>query len=474
MATSESDLNRSGLFPLPLTLFEEFLLADQRPGFPITFVIQLKFSGRVERAAFEQAVRTAVARHPLLSASVKQMARYTHRWVLTEEATPIHWSSLSTADEDAPLGDGYGEPVDLSREAGLSIWVRQGDERSEVRLQFHHACCDGIGGFRFVEDLLVAYAAQTGGEATATLADLDVARLAVRGHFGLAPRPWRQRLRETIFGAKEALRLYREKPLSIAIPRESQRDTDAQERTESASDDGRPSAGGSLVFASQRFSGDMLRKLRVAATDANATLNDLLLHDLFLALREWNARHDADRGERYLRIVMPQSLRERADASMPAANVMSYSFLTRRTDACRAGDELMGGLAWETAAIRKYRLALYFIGGLAVGHRWKFLMKWGLSDRHCFATAVMTNVGDPTRRFRARFPRTDGRIHVGNLVLDDITGVPPLRPMTRAAFSITTYARQLTVSVMCDGTVMNHDDAQGLLDCFVSRLEGRF
>ncbi len=448
------------LFPLPLTLFEEFQLADQRPGYPQTFIIQLAFLGRIEQEAFERAVRVAVARHPLLATRVEPLGKYAHTWVPVDGDTPIDWASIEVSRDNGPwedrlLGGGYGQPVDLYQRAGLSIWVRQGDQRSEVRLQFHHACCDGIGGFRFVEDLLVAYAAEMDGDQRTSLAPLDTDRLAVRGHFGLMPRPWRQRLSETRFGIQEAIRFYRQAPLPIALSAASQA---------AATDNVR-----SLAFVSQRFSSETLRSLRVAATDGGAKLNDLLLHDLFLAIRDWNAQHDEDRPERYLRVVMPTSMRGRDDLAMPAANVMSYSFLTRRTDACQAGSELLGGLRWETAAIQKHRLSLYFIGMLAVAQRWRFLMSWGLRSKRCFATAVLTNLGDPTRRFSARFPRTDGRIHVGNLLLEDITGVPPLRPMTRAVFSITTYANRLTISTMCDGTVMTKDDARGLLDCFVSR-----
>ncbi len=448
------------LFPLPFTLFEEFQLADQRPGYPQTFIIQLAFLGRIEQEAFDRAVRAAITRHPLLSAHVESMGKYAHTWVPADGETPIDWASIDVSWENGPLDGGYGQPVNLYQRAGLSIWVRQGGERSEIRLQFHHACCDGIGGFRFVEDLLVAYAAEMDGDQRTSLASLDTGRLAMRGNFGLMPRPWRQRLSETRFGIQEAIRFYHQSPFPIALSGASQG---------IATDNVR-----SLAFVSQRFSSEVLRSLRVAATAGGAKLNDLLLHDLFLALRDWNAQHDEDRPKRYLRVVMPTSMRGRDDLAMPAANVMSYSFLTRRTDACQAGSELLGGLRGETDAILKYRLSLYFIGMLAVAQRWPFLMSWGLRSKRCFATAVLTNLGDPTRRFSARFPRTDGRIHVGNLLLDDITGVPPLRPMTRAVFSITTYANRLTISTMCDGTVMTRDDARGLLDCFVSRTREHF
>ena len=54
------------IFPLPLTPFEEYMLTDDRPGCPMTFLFRLRFSGRFRREAFASALRTAVSRHPLL------------------------------------------------------------------------------------------------------------------------------------------------------------------------------------------------------------------------------------------------------------------------------------------------------------------------------------------------------------------------------------------------------------------------
>ena len=410
-----------------------------------------KGAGIGQLDAFEHAVRAALARHPLLRAQIEPLGDRWHAWVLADSEPAIDWGPLN-----APLFGGYGQGVDLRHRTGLAIWVRQGDERSELFLQFHHACCDGIGGFRFVEDLLVAYAAEIGGDGVPSPGPLDVHRLEMRGSFGLEPRPLRQRMQETWYGMKEAFRFYRQAPLSLAIPKTSPNDE--------------TSANG-VGFVSERFPVEKLRALRGTAARRHATLNDVLLRDFFLTLSRWNRQHGEARSNHYLRVVIPQNLRSRDDLAMPAANIMSYSFLTRRMDQCEAADELLESVQLETRVIRKYRLSLYFIGVLAFANRLKWLMSLSLRSKQCFATAVLTNLGDPTRRFLARFPRTDGLIHVGNLILKDITGIPPIRPMTRAAFSITTYAGQLTISAMCDENVMSMDDARTLLRCYVSHLE---
>ena len=98
------------------------------------------------------------------------------------------------------------------------------------------------------------------------------------------------------------------------------------------------------------------------------------------------------------------------------------------------------------------------------------MLPFVLSRNVCLATVVLSNAGDPSRRFTAKFPRQSGRIVCGNLVLEAITGVPPLRVKTRAAFSISQYDRRLAVSLRCDPHYFRLEDTATLLDIYVRRL----
>ena len=88
----------------------------------------------------------------------------------------------------------------------------------------------------------------------------------------------------------------------------------------------------------------------------------------------------------------------------------------------------------------------------------------------CFASAVLTNVGDPIRRFRVRFPRRDNKAVVGNLLLENIVGVPPLRALTRVGVALTSYAGQLTVSLLCDRHCFSQQQARHFLEIYLNRI----
>jgi hypothetical protein len=209
--------------------------------------------------------------------------------------------------------------------------------------------------------------------------------------------------------------------------------------------------------------------LRRFATDRGATVNDVLLRDLFVTLRGWNAQHGDLRDRANLRLLMPQNLRDREDRGMPAANLMSFAFVTRRADRCDNPDSLLQSIHEETTAIRRGKLSLYFLGSLA-SLQSAGLLPWLLRREMCFSTVVLTNLGDSTRRFSTRFPRTADGLVVGNLIYEGVDAVPPLRPLTRAAFAIRNNPHTLTISLKTDARLFSSTDTEQLLAQYVEQL----
>ena len=57
---------------MPLTLFEQYLLHEDQPGYPSRIVQELQFNGSVNREFFEKSVHEITAMHPLLTATVEK------------------------------------------------------------------------------------------------------------------------------------------------------------------------------------------------------------------------------------------------------------------------------------------------------------------------------------------------------------------------------------------------------------------
>ncbi len=444
------------LFPLPLNLFERYMLLDDRPDYPMTFALQARFMGQVRPAAFEAALEETVERHPLLHALVEMNARGGGVWVDAGLGSPaLTWQNANSAIDSTAANR-----IDLRREPGFRVWVRQDADSTDVILAVHHACCDGIGLLQVLGDLMASYGLRTAtGDARPVLARLDVAQLAARGRFTVEIPEGLGRIRVLWDTLKEAAKWIGRPPTPLWISGE-----------EKSNEPTPPLNYPGIVFHS--FSEAETRQMRAAARKRNATLNDLLLRDLFVTCSQWNQAEHPGRPGRWLRINMPQNLRERHHDRMPAANAMSQAFLTRQVADCADPELLLDGLRRETEAIRRWRLGLYFLGGLSMAERIPGALRLGMAllGRQCHATTVLTNIGEFTRRFTARLPRRNGRIVAGDLILERLVGMPPLRPKTYAGFGAGTYAGELTVTARGDFDRVRADRLERLLRLYVARL----
>jgi hypothetical protein len=349
------------------------------------------------------------------------------------------------------------EAIDLTRIPGLRIWCRADSARTEITFLFHHACCDGIGAMRFIGDVLATYGTLTADAGRQpVLEPIEPTSIAQRWRVAVkTPEPISrlQAIRATL---KETLRWLTRHPTPLASPRRP------------------PQASENAPFPRIRrytFSVDDSVRLRRWATSQSATLNDLLLRDMFLAIVEWNRRQRPGDPQRWIRINMPTSMRDRSHDPMPAANLMSYAFLTRRPSACRDPQELLRGISWETGVVKRWNLGHFFLAGVSFVFRSPLLTWLAFGWNRCFATVVLTNMGEASRRLGARFPRDAGRLCVGNLRMDEVYGVPPIRRKTHAGFAITMYAGRLTVSLRWDPAKFDTLGADELLNCYVDRLK---
>ncbi len=438
------------IFPLVLTPIENFLLADDRPRYPMAFVIDLQLAGQLERGAFEQALAEAVRRHPLLQCFIRPAKRQQLCWVSAQDTQPyVHWGR-----EGEPIELPGSEWINLHDEVGLRVWVRQGADQVQLTFQFHHVCCDGIGAYRFLGDLLALYGRETAEDPTERpeVGTVDPVRLRGRangcGYLDREDRRMRQ-IRESILFA---MKIFggRCDPLRPSQPGHTT-----------------PQFPG---YSDYSFSEAETAQLREAARHAGGMLNDLLLAELFNTMDNWNRQHGSWlRGGKY-RIMMPVDLRDTVDFETPAANVIGYSFVAQRSADLADRKRLVLAVREETARIKHDLLAQRFVDMVSVGAGSRGLMPRLLATPRTLATVILSNIGDPTRRFLAKFKRRKGCVLCGNLTLLHISGFPPIRCKTRGSFSIVTYRKQLTIGLRCDPHLFSLDDSQQMLDIFVGQL----
>ena len=161
-ARTIADVAWEGVFPLPLTPMEGFLLTDSRPGYPMMCDIQLEFEGTLDRDVFSSALAAALVRNPLFCSIVARDPRVGWAWMPTDQTPTIDWAA-----EGTPLGDRYDATIDLSQEIGLrSLGPPRGESRDgAVALSSRLRRRSGTFQFRgrFAGPLFVALPRRPGG-----------------------------------------------------------------------------------------------------------------------------------------------------------------------------------------------------------------------------------------------------------------------------------------------------------------------
>lgn len=434
----------------PLTPFEKLMWLDDREDYPLVFEILLRFEGPIDPDAMRDAWHFALGRHPLLRSTIRPESSE-----LAWHAPAAGWGELAVAA--AGSGPASVRPrVSLEETGGLAGSLSETTSGWNLRLLFHHACCDGHGARMFLQDLVLAYLVLRGASRhTDPFFRADIANLDRRGAFstasGLDSAPWLRVYRTLLFAIR------RPRPVAAAVvpavAREGGSDT-------------------ALGACFHTFPAERVARMNRARQHHGATFNDLAVAMLFNVLGDWQRAHAVAPHSR-VRIAVPADLRSREDERMPATNRYTYLFLDRRVEDCGRWGTILADVQRELQGQRQSGRGLDFLNGLRWAARHERLFEWIVRGRSCFSTAVLTNLGDPSWRLRKRLHvDAEGLMWLDKARCIDIQiQTPPLRPGTRWGFGISEYAGRMMISFRYDSTAMTPAAAEGVLQRYVSEWD---
>ncbi len=439
------------IFPLPLAPFEHMILADDSPDHPMSFFIQLKFQGCFDRPHLNAALQKALTLHPLLNCLIQGSAKdTTARIFWIESAAPppeIDWN-----DADVPCRFATGRWMDLRSETGIRLWLREATETTTLLLQVHHACCDGVGVSSFINTVLLAYHLL---QTSRSLSELDEAfdpRLLRERD--LSTSSW-LRIMKTVWQAIFRLgRYFKTQPVPLATPRALPADISFGDQFPR--------------FQTHTFSEADTEQIRVAAKRLGVNLNVLLLRDLYLILDEWNQRHSIDNRSQAIRVCVPINLRRSIDNNMPAANVVSLSFLERNTQLLSDPIRLLRSLHEQLEKTVRVRDFLSFIPALKLLGKSPGRLLAHMQRPRCQASAGLSNLGIVLAR--SPLLGRDRRAVAGGVILESMEPFMPLRRLTHAAFAVSNYGRKLYLTISHDPRWIDETDSRELLNNFARQL----
>ncbi len=326
---------------------------------------------------------------------------------------------------------------------------------STLFIHFHHAVCDGVGIFQFLHEILLEYAAAHGPVEQIPRLDFDRWERLRRGPFAL---PIAQQL---TFAARQFMNLW-------AVPGFMQRLPSALLSHPAEPHDGAPAASDASFTGAVRLTSNETSALQQAARRLKVTVNDLLLCDLFLAIQEWRKSQESQRPKDWLRVAVPINLRTPDDHNVPASNILSMVFLDRSGLNFDDPGALLHGVSHEMKRHRKRHMSQLLRVALALGRRLPGGLKKHLWANKCLVSSMLSNLG----RLFEYSPLQDGggRLVVGDVTLQSVDALSPLRPHMQAAFVAGSYAGRLWITYHFDSRAMSRIQAQELMSAFHRRI----
>lgn len=447
-------------FELPAEPFEEYMRADDRPQYPMSIHMRLHFAGSIQREPFLRAWQSVLAKHPLLRASLRSERwlgglgkRW--KWVGVREDAALVWEDL---EEGVTAPWPHTPYLDLENKAGVCVWVQSGPKESWATFHLHHASADGLGTMQALRDLLHAYHAEMGGEASRQRirgeGNYAPEKLRGRGTFGLTAMKFLKMLPAQASGFIGAIEFlsHRTGPLvpvrGAIVPDQIAGDF--------------PSA------LSAELSSDEFTALRRKAKEERVTVNDLMLRDLFQAITDWRDAEGIKEAAPYIRLSVPMSLRETKDRDISACNIVSMVFLDRKREEIADRENLLRTISDQMQLIKNRKLGYTFIWALKVT-RWLIGgIPMMAKANECRSTAVLSNLAEPFARMA--LPREGEEVVTGNLRLKRMEALAPIRPLTQATFVTNIYAGRLTVSMHFDSHQIQREQAERLLATFMRQM----
>lgn len=430
---------------VPFTRLQEAVLEVERSHTPWNMQVEAATTATLEPERLGAAARTACETYPMAKARLRRGGgnQTSHEWVVPEAPAeiPVEVADGDDADLAALRRRFYGTRFDLASEPPLALLVVRGggtDGGDRLCVRASHVPMDGVAAFRVLEALLVAYRGD------------DPVAARIDG----SPREIIDRIRPE--GAARRLRL-----LGTTARRLEYLLDPPVEPTGSAE----PSADwAGWRFAHRHLDADATAQL-VSDRPAGASVNDVLLAALHLAIDRWNAA----RGEQADRISLMMPMNVRPEATFYDGVGMYTLFdsvdtrprhrqgpataverVADRSDAIEASDRQFGYLEWwhllsavAPPAVRRRVPPLLFGPGEPL-----------------LDTAVLSNLG--------RVPALPG-LPGGDL--ERLWLTPPCWPPTPLSVGVVTVGDRLHLGFRYERSVFDADDAATFADRYRERLE---
>ena len=441
---------------LPLNCMDRMVLAYHEVNEPFWIHAFLDLEGEVDPSRLNQAIMSAQMAHPVmrtvLHGKYLRITREIQDDLGEGVLTYINMADQHDGDYERCLFEWMNKPLDLRKEFPLRVLlVKKNDTQSTLVFTFHHSAADGLRAIFFIRKVVEYHN-------NGTLTDSDHPediRLTLKGdplfkfaqtHRARVKNYYRKMFYDIFFRLVLAI---------VPSPSRLYRDRSGHSRD--------------TFFCNATMGPEKLRQLEAKAASAGVEVNDILLASCYRIVDIWNRMHGKTSNKvRVMAIVnvSPKGFRQVVSNQMSWISPVTWP--DDRADQAR----LLKKMRSHTLSAAMNRIAfslIYFFYFTTrpppVIHRQIF--RFLVITRTYVDSVFLTNIGIVWPKVGSDEPAVT---HIGSARIVNLTGSPPVVTPWRLGFGVSTYNRNLNISLTYRPSMFSREKVQQFLDLYVEEV----
>ena len=448
---------------LPLTAFEKYMVQDSHPGYEMTILMEWAFKGRVNRDLLVEAYKRVTKHEPLFKA------------VLVKKNGKLYWDvdenrplplTFETSDKSIEENEGTRYMISLPPEKRcVQIIVREFCDGVAIEVYIHHAIGDGIGINQFFADWMKEYDLALHGitETSALNFHPDVDLFPRREEFHFVPKE-KMSFATKFYDIYHGIAQFFSHRV-LPILKEDKIDKSNLSET--------------YPMYWRRFGSDFFLTYKAKAKSMGASVNTLMMRDMYITLRKWNEKHPVDntpieRQKRWFRMLVPVNIRTDFHRTVPCANIVGYIFDDRRPVDSDRSEAFLQSIQKNILKCKNYNSGSTFIKVIRVFGKIPGIMSLMTSDKQCHCSVILSSVGNICKSCQQEDYRKNDDIRIEHdqypLQLIRMLGAPPNRPHTPFSFGVMQRQSDAFISCRYDVNTVTEENMLEFYNMFVDEM----
>ena len=439
------------------------MVQDSHPGYEMTILMEWAFKGRINRDLLVEAYKRVTQYEPLFRAVLvnKNGNQY---WDVDDE----HLAQLTFETSEKSVEENEGTRYLISmppEERCVKIVVREFCDGVAFEVYIHHAIGDGIGVNQLFADWMKEYDLLLHGitETSELNFHPDVDLFPRREEFHFVPK-------EKMSFSTKVYDIYHGIAQFFAhrvLPMLKEDKIDKSNLSEI------------YPMYWRRFGKDFFLTYKAKAKSLGASVNTLMMRDMYITLRKWNEKHPVDnvpieRQKRWFRMLVPINIRTDFHRTVPCANIVGYIFDDRRPVDSNRSEAFLQSIQKNIAKCKNYNSGSTFIKVIKILCKIPGIMSLMTSDKQCHCSVILSSVGNICKSCQQEDYRVNDDIRIEHdlypLQLIRMLGAPPNRPHTPFSVGIEQMQGEAFISCRYDLNTVTEETMLEFYNMFVDEM----